>query len=227
MSSVTSAQHLHAIHGLLFRIPPEDLQCPEIGRLLGDQGGRQSPAAWVELRVNRILEQCDFEFMTMVLFTERAFWVSAIERVTGEWQEAIPPYHFIRLIKAILTARYNYIARHGFLLPDSDVANSADILLFNFLLYKEVHQTEFGTSGVSGVGLGWGSDTVENCIEASRLHKAQRWTRIHGSAPFPFYDLSNPRVFDEVTAFIRNRGPPARTLESLQEEYEARRGEFL
>ncbi|RSL58550.1 hypothetical protein CEP53_006090 [Fusarium sp. AF-6] len=224
MSSTTSVQHLHAIHGLRFRTPQEDLECPEIGRLLGDLQGQPAPAVWVLLRVNRILEYCDFEFMTMVLFKERAFWVSAIQRVAQEWREVIPPYHFIRLIKAILAARYNYIARHGFLLPESEVANSANILLFNFLLYKEVHQTEFGTPGVSGV-VGWGRDTIENHLEQSRIHKAQRWTRIHGSAaPFPFYDLSNPRVFDEVTAFIRNRGPPTRTLQSLQEEYETRRG---
>ncbi|KAJ4180865.1 hypothetical protein NW755_011397 [Fusarium falciforme] len=167
-----------------------------------------------------MLEQCDVEFMTMVLFNENAFWVSAIERVSRGWEEAIPPHHFIRLVKAILTARYNYIATHGFLLPDGGVACSADILLFSFLLYQNVHQTVFETPNISV--LDWDTDTIENRIDCSRLHKARRWTRVHGS-PLRC-DLSDPDVFDELTALIRTRGPPTKTLQSLQEEYEAWQG---
>jgi hypothetical protein len=220
MSSVTSVQHLYATHGLLFKAPPEDLQCSEIGQLLGDIQGRQTAAAWVEFRVNYILEQCDVEFMTMLLFNENAFWVSAIERVARGWEEAIPPHPFIRLVKALLTARYNYIATHGFLLPDGDVACSADILLFSFLLYQNAHHTVFETPNVSVVD--WDTDTIENRIDCSRLHKAQRWTRVHRS-PLRC-DLSDPEVFDELTDLIRTRGPPTKTLQSLQEEYEAWRG---
>ncbi|KAM0435829.1 hypothetical protein ACHAPT_002720 [Fusarium lateritium] len=216
MSFVTSAQHLCAIEGLLFRIPPGALQCPEIGQLLGDIRGRQTAAAWVEFRVNYILEQCDIEFMTMVLQNENAFWISSIERVARNWREAIPPYHFIRLVKAILTARFNYIIAHGFRIPDNEVACSANILLLNFLLHRDRHQMVFEAQGTSVAG--WNRDLITDHINYSRGFKARRWAQIHGSALL--CDLSNPILFDELVAFIMARGPPTRSLRSLQEEYE-------
>ncbi|KAJ4314017.1 hypothetical protein N0V84_009124 [Fusarium piperis] len=216
MSSATSVQHLYATEGLLFRTPPEHLQCPEIGQLLGDIRGRQTAAGWVEFRVNYILEQCDVEFMTMVFFSENAFWISAIERVARRWLEVIPPYHFIRLVKAILTARFNYIAVYGLRLPDSDVACSANILLFSFLLHRGAHQMVFEAPDVSVAE--WDRDVIEDHIDSTRAYKVQRWTRIHDYALL--YDLSDPIVFNEIVNFIRARGPPTRTLQSLQEEYE-------
>lgn len=205
------------MEGLLFRTPPADLQCPQVGQLLGDIRGRQTAAAWVEFRVNYILEQCDVEFMTMVFFDENAFWVSAIERVARRWQEVIPPYHFIRLVKAVLAARFAYIAAHdSFRLPDSDVACSANILLFSFILHQDAHQMVFRAPNLSVTD--WDRDVVEDHIDYSRAYKAQRWSRIHGSALY--YDLSNPDVFNELVDLIRTRGPPMRTLQSFQEEYE-------
>lgn len=170
--------------------------------------------------VNCILEQCDIEFMTMVLFDENAFWVWAIENVSRRWEQTLPPHHFIRLVKAILTARYNYITTHGFLLSDGEIACSADILLFNSLLHQNVHQTVFGIP--KGAVLDWDIDTIKDRIECSRLHKSQSWTRMYGSKLL--YDLSDPEVFNAQTDLIRNRGPPTKTLQSLQEEYEAWRG---
>ncbi|KAI8715215.1 hypothetical protein NCS52_01028800 [Fusarium sp. LHS14.1] len=213
MSCAASVQYLYVIHGLLFRTMPDEPECPELGQLLGNVPGHQITASWVESRVDCILEQCDFEFLTMTLFNENEFWISAIERVAQRWEEAIPPYHFIRLVKAILTARYNHIEARGFRLPDGDVACSADILLFNFLLYSIDHQT---VSGIPSVPVpGWDTATIEYRLACSRRHKAQRWARVHGTTL-----RSDPAVFDELAAMILTRGPPTKTLQSLQEEYE-------
>ncbi|KAF4980001.1 hypothetical protein FZEAL_3863 [Fusarium zealandicum] len=206
--SMACLRYLCAIEGLCFPALDEELLCSEIEYLLGGRLQTEASPGTIEGRVNDILEVCERNFMAMSLSGEEAFWVRAVGVLVHEWVQAVPPYSLMRLVGAIIMARFNFIQDQGnFDVPDNMVACNADILLFNTLLYSD------GDELVLDVD--WGVDFIVGHLEASRDRKRELYWREHGTTAMP----------DDIVTTLPVTGQPnprpGTSLAWFQERYEA------